>query len=210
MADQGCCPGPHLQDIDALLYPDLGRLELLLQLFVVGEWNSQELHTSLSQAANLSQSRVMVSFLLSPGSTPPARWKCWAGRRQGPYHSPPPATARMCCDLISFLLWALWVPLEEQQLLTFVESHYVPVSCSFYVLPHCPCSNLLRHLDDDSPHFIAGKTEALRDCLFFFFCFLVRHPSCCCWPMPQPQQCQIRAASATYTTAHKNARSLTH
>ena len=31
-----------------------------------------------------------------------------------------------------------------------------------------------------------------------------------CWPMPQPQQRQILAASATYTTAHGNARSLTH
>ena len=29
-------------------------------------------------------------------------------------------------------------------------------------------------------------------------------------PMPQPQQCQIRAESVTYTTAHGNARSLTH
>ena len=31
-----------------------------------------------------------------------------------------------------------------------------------------------------------------------------------CRPTPQPQQCQIRAASATYSTAHGNARSLTH
>ena len=30
------------------------------------------------------------------------------------------------------------------------------------------------------------------------------------WPMPQPQQCQIQAESATYSTAHGNARSLTH
>ena len=29
-------------------------------------------------------------------------------------------------------------------------------------------------------------------------------------PMPQPQQCQIGATSVTYTTAHSNARSLTH
>ena len=34
--------------------------------------------------------------------------------------------------------------------------------------------------------------------------------SCRCWPPPQPQQCQIRAANANYTTAHSNARSLTH
>ena len=30
------------------------------------------------------------------------------------------------------------------------------------------------------------------------------------WPTPEPQQRQIRAASATYTTAHSNAVSLTH
>ena len=29
-------------------------------------------------------------------------------------------------------------------------------------------------------------------------------------PAPEPQQCRIRAAHATYTTAHSNARSLTH
>ena len=31
-----------------------------------------------------------------------------------------------------------------------------------------------------------------------------------CWSTPQPQQCRIRAESATYTTAHGNIRSLTH
>ena len=34
--------------------------------------------------------------------------------------------------------------------------------------------------------------------------------SCSCWPIPQPKQRQIQAASATYTTAHGNAGSLTH
>ena len=34
--------------------------------------------------------------------------------------------------------------------------------------------------------------------------------SCSCRPTPQPQQCQIPAASATYTTAHGNVGSLTH
>ena len=28
--------------------------------------------------------------------------------------------------------------------------------------------------------------------------------SCSCWPMPQPEQCGIQAASATYTIAHGN------
>ena len=31
--------------------------------------------------------------------------------------------------------------------------------------------------------------------------------SCCCQPTPEPQQCQIWAMSATYTTAHGNSRS---
>ena len=34
--------------------------------------------------------------------------------------------------------------------------------------------------------------------------------SCSCWPMPWPQQPQIQDTSVTYTTAHRNARSLTH
>ena len=34
--------------------------------------------------------------------------------------------------------------------------------------------------------------------------------SCSCWPTPEPQQRGIPATSATYTTAHRNARSLTH
>ena len=36
------------------------------------------------------------------------------------------------------------------------------------------------------------------------------NPNCSCWPTPQPQQHKIPAASAIYTTAHGNARSLTH
>ena len=64
--------------------------------------------------------------------------------------------------------------------------------------------------------------------LFWFFCVFVfvflgphsqymeisrlgsSNQSCSCWPMPQPQQCGIWAASAAYTPAHGNARSLTH
>ena len=34
--------------------------------------------------------------------------------------------------------------------------------------------------------------------------------SCCCRPTPEPQQRQIQAAPATYTTAHGNNGSLTH
>ena len=58
--------------------------------------------------------------------------------------------------------------------------------------------------------------------LFGFLAFLGPYPwhmevprpgsnrSCSCRPMPQPQQCQIHTTSATYTTAHGNARSSTH
>ena len=57
---------------------------------------------------------------------------------------------------------------------------------------------------------------------FFFLVFFGPHPqlmeilrlgsnqSCSCWPMPQPQQRQIRAMSVTYPIAHGIARSLTH
>ena len=57
---------------------------------------------------------------------------------------------------------------------------------------------------------------------FFFFCFLGPHPriwrfpgqvtnwSYSCRPTSQPQPRRIQAASATYTTAHINAGSLTH
>ena len=34
--------------------------------------------------------------------------------------------------------------------------------------------------------------------------------SCNCWPVPQPQQHQFRDASATYTIARGNTRSITH
>ena len=37
-----------------------------------------------------------------------------------------------------------------------------------------------------------------------------RNFSCSCQPTPRPQPCQIRAMSATYTTAHGNTGSLTY
>ena len=54
---------------------------------------------------------------------------------------------------------------------------------------------------------------------YYYFCFLVAYGgsqtrgwnrSYSCWPTPQPQQCRIWSKSVTYTTAHGNARSLTH
>ena len=69
--------------------------------------------------------------------------------------------------------------------------------------------------------FIASKEYSLS--LFFFSCLFRAsleayggsqargsNWSCCYQPMPEPQQCQIQATSVTYTTAHGNARSLTH
>ena len=58
--------------------------------------------------------------------------------------------------------------------------------------------------------------------LFIYFYFLGLHlwqmevprlgelQSYSCQPMPQPQQCRIRASSANYTITHGKARSLTH
>ena len=59
--------------------------------------------------------------------------------------------------------------------------------------------------------------------LFLSFCHFLGHScgiwrfpgwglnwSCSCWPTPELQQRGIRASSATYNTAHGNARSLTH
>ena len=81
-------------------------------------------------------------------------------------------------------------------------------------------------------HHSSDNTRSLTHCamgelpepLFFFFFFfsLGLYPylwkflggglnrGCGCPPTPQPEQCQIRASSVTYTTAHGNARSLTH
>ena len=57
----------------------------------------------------------------------------------------------------------------------------------------------------------------LSFCLFWGrSCGIWRFPgwgsnqSCSCRPTPEPQQCGIQAASATYTTAHGNTGSLTH
>ena len=68
------------------------------------------------------------------------------------------------------------------------------------------------------------RKKMLSTFFFFFFFGLLRaapaayggfqargsNQSYSRWPMPQPQQCQIRATFATYTTTHGNAGSLTH
>ena len=73
--------------------------------------------------------------------------------------------------------------------------------------------------------FFCGIVRAFLICTTSFFFFrafqgcthgIWRFPgqgsnwSYSCWPTPQPQQCRIQATSATYTTAHGNARCLTH
>ena len=66
-----------------------------------------------------------------------------------------------------------------------------------------------------------GKDVCSQHLFFFFFlCFLGPHlwhmeiprliRAVAAKPTPEPQQCRIRATSATYTTAYGNARSLTH
>ena len=80
---------------------------------------------------------------------------------------------------------------------------------------------------------IDGDFLAISFLLISFFFFFFVFCCCCCYflgrsrgiwrfpgqglnrscshrPTPEPQQCGIRAASATYTTAHGNAGSLTH
>ena len=72
-------------------------------------------------------------------------------------------------------------------------------------------------------HFIIYLFISLLLLLFLSFCLSQRcscgiwrfpgqgsNGSCSRWPTPQPQQRRIWAASATYTTTHSNAGSLTH
>ena len=88
-------------------------------------------------------------------------------------------------------------------------------------------SHVLVHKNSPGIHLLSWhKSIALvlkNDLFFFFFCLLRATPtaqgrsqarglnwSCSHWPTPQPQQCQIWAASLTYTTAHSNVGSLSH
>ena len=55
------------------------------------------------------------------------------------------------------------------------------------------------------------KLICICSTIFFSFVFLglhLQHMSCSFQPTPQPQQCQIQAMSAAYTTAHGNTSSL--
>ena len=64
-----------------------------------------------------------------------------------------------------------------------------------------------RHTSFISFHFLSfqGHTRGL-----WRFSGQGSNQSCSCRPTPQPQQHQTQAMSTTYTTAHSNARSLTH
>ena len=82
--------------------------------------------------------------------------------------------------------------------------------------------NVIYHKKRKDKNHMNISIDAEKAFLNFFFFFLGPHPwhmevlrlglngNYSCWPMPRPQQCQIQAASATYITAHSNARSLTH
>ena len=88
------------------------------------------------------------------------------------------------------------------------------------ILVHMPsCAPSLRGKVPELDSLDIGEPKLFRVFLFFLLgdtCSIWRFPgqesnrSRSCWPMPQPQQHQIRAMSATYTTAHSNARSSTH
>ena len=76
------------------------------------------------------------------------------------------------------------------------------------------------------PNYFLGNLQldqlSLRNDICVVFCLFRANPkhmevprlgsnlSCGCQPTPQPQPCQIWVSSLTYTTAHSNARSLTH
>ena len=84
------------------------------------------------------------------------------------------------------------------------------------------CLRIIQHYYDEINLYY---NFSLFFCLFVFlsFCYFLgssrgiwsfpgegSNRSCSRWPTPEPQQRGIRGASATYTTAHGNARSLTH
>ena len=56
--------------------------------------------------------------------------------------------------------------------------------------------------------FLGGR--GVLTCSIWKFPDFGLNQSCNCQPVPQPRQCRIRATSAAYTTAHVNARSLSH
>ena len=75
------------------------------------------------------------------------------------------------------------------------------------------------HSSDNIGSLPHGTARGLLQ-IIFFVCFLRPHPwhvevprsnqSCSPWPTPEPQQRQMWATPATYTTAHSNAGSLAH
>ena len=100
--------------------------------------------------------------------------------------------------------------------------HFVFVIAECYFLPLTSVSmstytKIKTHCNPQNPKHIMIQNNLLFYLFIFVFLpFLGPHPqqgldwSYSCRPMPEPQQCGIRAASATYTTAHGNTRSLTH
>ena len=100
----------------------------------------------------------------------------------------------------------------ELQLPGYTTATAMPYPCSICDICHrlwqCHIFNLLSEAWDQT-HILIDTSQVL-----FFFFFLMEVPRLGVQldhqPMPEPQQRGIRATSVTCTTAHGNARSLTH
>ena len=100
-----------------------------------------------------------------------------------------------------------------------VALHSLQSSCFIKVKLEAP-TEIPRQNGHKFPLQVPGPQAIYFLFIYFFFCFLLLGPhvwhmevlrlnwSCGCQPKPQPQQHMIWAT--TYTTAHSNARSLTH
>ena len=109
----------------------------------------------------------------------------------------------------------------------FIDNHLGTTSLSKSNTPNneLPTSMTSRASFGNAGLMLPGRiSQSLGGCVVFCFvlsfqgqiCGMWKFPgqrsnrSCSCQPTPQPQQLRIQATSATYTTAHGNAGSLTH
>ena len=137
----------------------------------------------------------------------------------------PPAQAASACAFTTFLL--------SIHLASNTDAYLPPSLCLLFLFSSFLFPFLLSTLLPFLPHFLerddAYVESVESNCshhplssVIFFGLFRAaptahggsqaRGPikSCSRQPTPEPQQCQIRAASATFTTAHGNAEPLTH
>jgi len=117
------------------------------------------------------------------------------------------------------LPWLNYNPRQKKKK-SSMAMRWLDVILKFYYMKHTILYAIVRRKKEISK-MISNQFPQVQECLFIFV-FLGLHPwymevprlgqnrSCSCWPAPQPQQCGIQAASATYTTAHSNTGSLTH